>query len=164
MRTRLLARLVHGPDLDYVEHFQMLSAINLEIRRSGPTAERLLRKAILEMDVGNYLASLSAAEDALALDARSPEIRHQLGRIHLRLALAKAGAIPLGPGAEKGILQSPTELLQGAIEAFEAAVRLNPEDDESRSDAGVLHQLAADCDTDAKLAKALRRDAAEASA
>ena len=159
MRLRLLARMVHGPDLDYVEHFQLLSAINLEIRRSGPTAERLLRKAILEMDVGNFLASLAAAEDALALDAKSPEIRHQLGAINLRLALAKAGCIPLGPGAEKGILQSPTELLQAAIDSFQACVRLNPEDDESRADMGVLQQLASDCDTDLKLTKALRRDA-----
>jgi tetratricopeptide (TPR) repeat protein len=160
MRPRLLAQLVHTPDLDYVEHFQMLAAVNLEIRRSGPTAERLLRKAILEMDVGNFLASLSAAEDALALDPKSPEIRHQLGRINLRLALAKAGIIPLGPGAEKGILQSPTELLQAAIRAFEAAVRLNPQDDESRADAGILVQLTSDCDSDAKLTRALRRDAA----
>jgi hypothetical protein len=158
MRQRLLALLVHGPDLDYVEHFQLLSAVNLEIRRSGPTAERLLRKAILEMDVGNYLASLGAAEDALALDARSAEVRHQLGLVNLRLALAKAGAIPLGPGAEKGILQSPTELLQAAIAGFDAAARLNEGDDESRSDADVLRQLAKDCDTDAKLARALRRD------
>jgi tetratricopeptide (TPR) repeat protein len=158
MRQRLLALLVHGPDLDYVEHFQKLAAVNLEIRRSGPTAERLLRKAILEMDVGNFLASLAAAEDALALEPKDPEVRHQLGRINLRLALAKAGAIPLGPGAEKGILQSATDLLQDAITSFDAAVRLNPEDDESRSDAGILHQLAQDCDTDAKLTKALRRD------
>ncbi|HEX2065386.1 MAG TPA: hypothetical protein VHI93_01100, partial [Candidatus Thermoplasmatota archaeon] len=98
MRPRLIAQLVHAADLDYVEHFQMLSAVNLEIRRSGPTAERLLRKAILEMDVGNFLASLAAAEDALALDPKSPEVRHQLGRINLRLALAKAGA----PGRSGG--------------------------------------------------------------
>ncbi|MFO1534385.1 MAG: hypothetical protein ABR586_01835 [Thermoplasmatota archaeon] len=160
MRPRLLAQLVHAADLDYVEHFQMLAAVNLEIRRSGPTAERLLRKAILEMDVGNFLASLSAAEDALALEPKSPEIRHQLGRINLRLALAKAGAIPLGPGAEKGILQTPTELLQAAIDSFQAALRLNPQDDESRADVGILQQLAHDCDSDAKLARALRRDAA----
>lgn len=160
MRPRLIAQLVHAADLDYVEHFQLLSAVNLEIRRSGPTAERLLRKAILEMDVGNFLASLSAAEDALALAPRSAEVRHQLGCINLRLALAKAGAIPLGPGAEKGILQSPTELLQAAIDAFETAVRLNPQDDESRADAGILVQLAKDCDTDVKLSKALRRDVA----
>jgi hypothetical protein len=160
MRPRLIAQLVHASDLDYVEHFQMLSAVNLEIRRSGPTAERLLRKSILEMDVGNFLASLSAAEDALALAPKSAEVRHQLGCVNLRLALAKAGAIPLGPGAEKGILQSPTELLQAAIDAFQAAVRLNPQDDESRTDAGILAQLAGDCDSDAKLAKALRRDVA----
>lgn len=158
MRQRLLTQLIATPDLDYVEHFKVLSAVNLEIRRHGPTAARLLRKAILEMDIGNYPASLAAALDAQALTPASAEVRHQVAMSCLRLAIAKVGAIPLGPGAESDIPESATELLEQSIAAFREAARLNPDDEETRAALGVLQQLADDCDTDSKLGKALRRD------
>lgn len=160
MRTRLLTQLVEAPNLDYVENFQVLSALNLEIRRHGPSAERLLRKAILEMGVGNYAACLAAALDAQAMDPESPETHHQVGSAYFLLAVARSGAVPVGPGMGHALdNEAATELLAKAIEAFKEGVLRNPLDEESAQDVAILEQLATDCDTDSKLLAALRRSA-----
>jgi tetratricopeptide (TPR) repeat protein len=156
MKTRTLTQLVQVPaDLDYVEHFQVLSGVNLEIRRHGPSAERLLRKAILEMDIGNYAASLAAAQDACALDPVSAETHHQVGLAYLLLAMAKAGAVPTGPGVRETPSESCMELLDKAIGALRDVVRLNPQDQETREDLGLLESWLA-LDSEAKLARTLR--------
>ncbi|MCA1819147.1 MAG: hypothetical protein LC620_03705 [Halobacteriales archaeon] len=156
MATRLLTQLVQVPaDLDYVEHFQVLSGVNLEIRRHGPSADRLLRKAILEMDIGNYAASLVAAQDACALDPVSAETHHQVGLAYLLLAMAKAGAVPTGPGVRETPAESCTGLLQKCIDSFDEVLRLNPEDQETVDDLSMLHAWAS-CDSEAKLHRALR--------
>lgn len=156
MKTRLLTQLVQVPaDLDYVEHFQVLSGVNLEIRRHGPSSDRLLRKAILEMDVGNYAASLAAAQDACALDPVSAETHHQVGLAYLLLAMAKAGAVPTGPGVRETPSESCMGLLQKAIDALREVLRINPEDAETEDDLTMLDDWAA-FDSEAKLHKALR--------
>jgi tetratricopeptide (TPR) repeat protein len=157
MRTRLITQLVQVPqDLDYVGHFQVLNALNLEIRRQGPSAERLLRKAILEMDVGNYPASLAAALDACSMHPASPETHHQVGMSYLLLALSKAGVVPLGPGAQEGAPDSVTGLLWRAIEAFHEALTINPGDDETRAAAKALQEVLADHPTERGLVQAIR--------
>jgi len=156
MKARLLTQLVQVPaDLDYVEHFQVLSGVNLEIRRHGPSAERLLRKAILEMDVGNYAASLTAAQDAVALDPVSAETHHQVGLAYLFLALAKAGAIPTGPGVRETPAESSLGLLQKAVSSFEEVLRLNPDDLETGDDLEMLRSWCS-TDTETKLHRLLR--------
>lgn len=156
MTTRLITQIVQVPaDLDYVEHFQVLSGVNLEIRRHGPSSDRLLRKAILEMDIGNYAASLAAAQDACALDPVSAETHHQVGLAYLLLAMAKAGAVPTGPGVRETPAESCVALLQKAIESFREVLRINPEDTETQDDLGMLESWA-EIDSEAKLHKVLR--------
>jgi len=156
MKARLLNQLVQVPaDLDYVEHFQVLSGVNLEIRRHGPSADRLLRKAILEMDIGNYAASLAAAQDACALDPVSAETHHQVGLAYLFLALAKAGAVPTGPGVRETPAESSLGLLQRAVGAFEDVLRLNPHDQETADDLEMLRHWCT-TDSEAKLNRMLR--------
>lgn len=159
MRSRLIAELVAAPNLDYVESFQTLSALNLEMRRHGPSAERMLRKAILEMGVGNYGACLAAALDAAAMDPTSAEASHQVGSAYFLLALARSGAVPAGPGMHAIDDEPATVLLAKSVVAFREAVRLNPGDEEAEGDLAILEQLQRDADTESKLLAALRRSA-----
>jgi len=161
MRARLLTQLALAPNLDYVESFQTLSSLNLEIRRHGPSAERLMRKAILEMGVGNYAACLAAALDAQAMEPESAEAHHQVGSAYFMLALARSGAVPGGPGMAHVHDQEPAQaLLAKSIDAFREVRRLNGSDEEAKADLGILEQLAKDCDTEGKLMTALRRTVA----
>jgi Flp pilus assembly protein TadD len=157
MRTKLLLQLVQVPaDLDYVQHFQTLSAVNLEIRKSGASAERLLRKAILESDVGNFEAALLAAKDAVDLEPKNPEAHHQVGMASLMLAMVKSGALASGPGLHEMPTESATELVLAAMEAFREAAKLNPEDQESRADLAALKVLVKRKESEEELAQALR--------
>src|SRR6185295_10731231 len=126
MRQRLSQLFQVPADLDYVESFQALSKVNLEIRRYGPTAERLVRKAHLERDVGNHASSLVAAQDALVLDPRNPEMHYQVGLAFLYLALAKAGALPVGPSPSETPEDGAVALLEKAVAAFRMTLELNP--------------------------------------
>lgn len=141
MRQRLTQLFQVPADLDYVESFQALSKANLEIRRYGPTAERLLRKARLERDVGNHASSLSATQDALVLDPRNPEMHYHVGLAFLYLALAKAQALPVGPSPSELPEESSTELLGKAVAAFLMVLELNPRDEDARQDAAALQAV-----------------------
>lgn len=156
MRQRLLTQLIHAPaDLDYVERFQQLSAVNLEMRRHGPSGERLLRKAILEMDVGNFSASLTAAQDAAVIDPRNAEAHFQVARAFILLGLVRAGALPVGPG-QRAPEESTTALVTKAMETFRTVLRLNTEDGEAAEDLAFLHTLVAAHPTETGLVRALR--------
>lgn len=141
MRQRLSQLFLVPADLDYVESFQALSKVNLEIRRYGPTAERLVRKAHLERDVGNHGSSLVACQDALVLDPRNPEMHYQVGLAFLYLALAKAGALPVGPSPSDLPEDATAALLEKAIAAFQVTLELNPKDDDARQDAQALQAI-----------------------
>lgn len=141
MRQRLSQLFLVPSDLDYVESFQSLSKVNLEIRRYGPTAERLVRKAHLERDVGNHASSLVAAQDALVLDPRNPEMHYQVGLAFLYLALAKAGALPVGPSPSEMPEDGTPALLEKAVAAFHLTLELNPNDDDARQDAQALQAV-----------------------
>jgi hypothetical protein len=154
--TRLLTALVQTSDLDYVEHFQALALANLELRRLGPSPERLVAKSVLEFNVGNYGASVAAAQDAVALAPLSSETHHQLGLSYLVLGLAKAGALSVGPGVSERIPESVTGLLWKSLESWKEAVRLAADDEETRHDLGILAGVLDLHRTDAELVAALR--------
>ncbi len=156
MTNRLLTHLVQVTDLDYVESFQALAIANLELRRLGPAPERLVRKAALELAVGNFSASLLAAQDAVSLAPLSSETHHQLGLSFLSLGLAKAGAISIGPGVSERAPESVTGLLWRALEAWKESLRLAPDDEETRHDLGVLEGVLAAHRGEADLVAALR--------
>src|ERR1041385_2868336 len=156
MRQRLSQLFQVPSDLDYVESFQALAKANLEIRRYGPSAERLLRKAHLERDVGNHASSLAAAQDALVLDPRDPEMHYQVGVAFLYLALAKAGALPVGPSPTELPQESARDLLEKAIAGFRIVLELNPKDEDARQDAQALQSVLDAHPGEAGLADALR--------
>jgi tetratricopeptide (TPR) repeat protein len=156
MRQRLSQLFQVPADLDYVESFQALSKVNLEVRRYGPTAERLLRKAHLERDVGNHASSLVAAQDALVLDPRNPEMHYHVGLAFLYLALAKADALPVGPSPTELPDEDATALLGKAVAAFQMVLELNPRDEDARTDANALQAVLDSHPDDRHLAEALR--------
>lgn len=142
MRQRLLTQLVEVPrDLDYVESFQALSRLNLELRRLGPSAERLLRRAHLERAVGNHAASLAATQDALILEPANAETHYQVGVAHLYLAFAKADLLPVGPRAPTLPAESVAVLLGRAVDSFAKALEHNPNDEDAREDILVLRKV-----------------------
>ena len=156
MRQRLAQVFQVPADLDYVESFQALSKVNLEIRRYGPTAERLVRKAHLERDVGNHASSLVAAQDALVLDPRNPEMHYQAGLAFLYMALAKAEALPVGPSPSDLPEDTASALLGKAVAAFHITLELNPNDDDARQDAQALQAILDTHASERALAEALR--------
>lgn len=156
MRQRLSQLFQVPDDLDYVDGFQALARVMLEIRRDGPTVERLLRRSQLERGVGNHMASLACAREALLLDDGNAETHYDLGMAYLFLALAKADALPVGPKVTELPVEGIGELLGAAVEEFSRTLELNPEDEDARQDvAAIAELLALGVDNDA-LATALR--------
>lgn len=157
MRQRLLTQIIQLPwDVDYVESFQALSKINLELRRLGPSAQRLLRRAQLERAVGNHAASLTACEDALVLEPTNAEMHYQVGVANLFLALAKAEALPVGPRVPDLPDEAPSVLLRRAATCFARTLELNPNDDDAREDVAILDQVLEQCKNEETLVEALR--------
>ena len=156
MRQRLAELFQVPSDLDYVEGFQLLSMANLEIRREGPSVERLLRKSMLERGVGNHGASLGAAQRALELDPSNPEVHYELGLAHFYLALARAEALPVGPKLTDLPPHGIGELLGLAVEAFSRVIELNPQDDDAATDLAALAEVLAVGAGDEQLGAALR--------
>lgn len=156
MKQKSLLQLVPPPsERDYLEHFQSLASVNLEIRQRGPTADRLLRKSILEMDVGNFTASLDAARDAAELHDEDPEARYQEGMALVMLAFTKAGVLAGSPGMEPPLASAST-LLKQAADAFARVVKTNPEDDESKEDLAALARFLAEHPSEEELEKGLQ--------
>lgn len=156
MEQKALTQLLHKPaDLDYVEHFQDLADVNLEIRRYGPSTERLLRKAILEMDVGNFQSGLEAAKDAVVLDDQCQEAHYQVGASYVMLAFVKAGAVPSGPGNQFVPSEGAVDLLQDARGAFDRALEICPDDAEAQEDLHIVAELLGEVADEADLVRVL---------
>lgn len=132
MQTMSLARLVFDGNTDYVEEFQALAAVNLEIQAKGATASRLLRKAILEVHVGDYADARESVERALDASPASAEAHYQRGVAYALLACLKADAIPAGPGHHDLPKESLRFLLTEAARSFAKAVACNADDDEAQ--------------------------------
>jgi tetratricopeptide (TPR) repeat protein len=157
MRQRLLLQLMQAPrDLDYVGHFQELSRLNLEMRRFGPSAQRLLRKTMLEREVGNYGASLGAAQDALLLDPNNPEMHYHLGIAFVYVALARADALPIGAVPQALPHETATTLLQKGAEAFRTVLNFNPRDEDAQEDLAAVERILEDSANEAEVCGALR--------
>lgn len=130
--TGLLAELHPPVDADYVDQFQRLAELNLQMKRDGPSKSLLLRRSLLEAALGNFHAGRVAAKDAVLLDREDPECLFQQGMSCLFLAYAEAGAVATSP-ADSGWEDIPVDqLLREAEEAFLAAAASNPEDEESK--------------------------------
>lgn len=156
MASRLAQVFQVPTDLDYVAGFQDLARVNLEIRRQGPTVERLLRKATLERAIGNHWAGLQAIVEAQRMAPDHPEVQYGLGVTYFFLAMAEAGALPVGPKPPGGTSQGVRELLTLALDAFAVLVQRNPEDAEAARDLSVISELLAAQSDDLTLAEALR--------
>jgi tetratricopeptide (TPR) repeat protein len=155
--SQRLAQLFQVPaDLDYVEAFQALALANLEIRKEGPSVERMLRKGLLERRAGNHAASLAAVQRARELDPDNAEVHYELGLAYFFLALARAHALPVGPRPMDLPLHGTSELLGLSVEAFSRVVELNPQDDDAAADLAALAELLALGATDEQLGDALR--------
>ncbi|MHB8633127.1 MAG: hypothetical protein ACYDBQ_04040 [Thermoplasmatota archaeon] len=155
-KMRLLQQFKAQSDVDYVDCFQGLAALSLEIRRSGPTPERLLRKATLEMDIGNHVAALAAARHAGQLASRAGEPHFVAARALVLMALVRARALAGAPGLDEGS-ETPSQLVRDAVGELHHALRLNPEDEEAREDVVVLEALLAAHPVDQQLDITLRQ-------
>lgn len=161
LRGSLLAHLAAPCDTDYVAVFTTLCSVNLAVRNQGPTAPLLLRKAILERELGNYTAALTSAIDCTAMDPQCAEAFHQVGCANLLLALAKVRAVAGSPATAAACLgETARSFLTRATEAFRENSRLNPADEEASRDLDVLEQIAAGCTAEGTLVAALRHAAA----
>jgi len=143
-------------NLDYVKHFQTLAQVHLAMRRQGPTAARLLQRAYLEVEMGNFDAGLQSARDAVALDSSCGEAHFQIARTYVFMALAKAGAMPLGPALQTSVRGPTATLLEEAVIAFRAAVAINPEDAEAQRDLEAVQGILDCCNDERTLLQALR--------
>lgn len=152
----LLQLLPPQEESDYVEHFQALAAVNVEIRQRGPTAERLLRKSILEMDVGNFAACVDSARDAAEVRPRFAEAHYQQGMGLLLLAFTRAGVMAGAPAMEQPVGSTRT-IMQHAARALRNALDINGSDDEVAEDVAVLEAFIGRYESDHELETALQR-------
>ncbi|MGB1586266.1 MAG: hypothetical protein ACPHID_04390 [Thermoplasmatota archaeon] len=139
---------------DYVQHFQALARVNLEIREYGPTATRLLCKSILESDIGNYSAALDDARDALDLKPELSEAHYQEAMALMLLAFTRVGVLAGSPGMAMPLARA-RRLLEQAATSFGAAAELNDEDEEAQADADAILGFLAQNEDDDDLEAAL---------
>lgn len=157
MKQNILPQLLHrSVDTDYVEHFQALAEVNLEIQKNGPTAARLIRKSILESGAGNYAAGREAAEDALVLEPHNTEARYQEGVANLLLAMVRCGATAGGPSLKATPPETVEQLMAKAVESFGTVLADNPEDREASEDLDFLKNLLESSGDEEGMARALR--------
>lgn len=156
MHSKTLQEVMTAPaEEDYVQHFQALARVNLEIREYGPTATRLLRKSILESDIGNYSAALDDARDALDLKSELPEAHYQEGMALMLLAFTRVGVLAGSPGMAVPLAR-PRRLLQQAAGSFQVVADLNDEDEEAHADAQAIEGFLEQNEDDDDLEDALR--------
>lgn len=156
MKQKTLLQLVPPQqESDYLEHFQALSAVNLEIRQQGATPERLLRKSILEVDIGNFSAGLDAARDAAEMRPEWGEAHYQEAMTLLLLAFTKAGVLAGAPGMEPP-LGSIRTLMDHATRGFSRALQFNHGDEEVKEDLAVLARFLARHEDESSLRDALQ--------
>lgn len=166
-RTTVLLQMLHpSQDADYVERFQALAAVNLELRRQGANASRLLQKAALEIDVGNHASALAAARHAIQLAPRDAEPHFVAARALMLMALVRARVLPGATGSpgdaahtREAPRESARQLSAEAVGELHAALRLNAEDDEALEDAALIDAMLAAHPEDAAFARALRTQA-----
>lgn len=156
MKQRTLQELVTVPaETDYLEHFQALARVNLEMRQQGPTAQLLVRKSFLEADIGNYTAALDAARDAIDVAPTLSEARYQEGMSLMLLAFSRVGLLAGSPGLASPLARART-LLEQSRDAFAATLEINPADEEAELDLQALEAFLRRHGEDDALETALR--------
>ena len=122
-----IQELVHAPQTDYVETFQAISEVNLEIQRFGPTPTRLLKRGVLEIDMGSYVDARTSIQDALVVRDDMPEALYYLGVANVFLSMQRVGIIAAAAG--QFAPEPARSHMQQAVAAFEAALALAPDED-----------------------------------
>ncbi|MEA3203732.1 MAG: hypothetical protein QOI63_1411 [Thermoplasmata archaeon] len=118
--------------IDYVEGFQDLARLGVEIHRSGPTLPLLLRKAVLELRVGSYAAASDAASDALVCNDQCAEAHWLHALALLGLCLVDLGLLTEGPGEPPARSGAPVlARLEAAWRSLVECVRLSGGDQEA---------------------------------
>jgi hypothetical protein len=122
-----IQELVHAPQADYVETFQSLAIVNMEIQKMGPTPERLLCRGLLEIDMGAYVDARESIQDALIANSGIAEGMYYLGVANVLLCLQRAGVIA---GSAGQLAPEPARVhMEQACSAFRSALALNSDED-----------------------------------
>lgn len=119
--------LVNAPQTDYVEAFQAFAALGMEIQRMGPTPERLMKKGILEIDLGAYVDAKQSIQDALLANASVPEGMYYLGVVNVYLSLQRAGVLAAAQG--QFAPEYARVHMEEACVAFRSALAVNDDED-----------------------------------
>ena len=155
MRHELQLDVRRVEDCDYVEASRKLSALGLEMRRRGPTAELLLRKAFLEIDAGNFAQAAGAAEDALASNPKLVEAQLVWGRALFYAALVRAGIMEGGPGH---CLGNPGPEILASYRHVSEYLNQVPYDDDAETLCNYLDRLVLGNADSSRMVAMLRRD------
>ncbi len=116
---------------DYVQCFEQMAFVEVEIRRRGPSPHLLIRRAQLHLAIGNYAPALRAAQEAVARAPRDGEAHYQEGLAWIAMARVQCGAAA-APGVAVPARRPLITLIENAYEAFCAAAKCCPEDTEAK--------------------------------
>jgi hypothetical protein len=138
-----------------------LTDLCLVINRSGATGERLLRKAYLEIEVGNYEEASKTAQTALAMDAKLQEAELVSARAQFYLALVRAGVMEGAYGTELG---NPGPQILAAYKHVSHYVDAVKGDQDAEVLCDYLDGLVMRNEDSSRMTAALRRDLSPATA
>lgn len=161
MANKLRLEVRRVEDSDYVAAVGRLTQLCLEINRSGATAERLLRKAYLEIDVGSYQGAAKTAQEALAKDANLQEAELVMARAQFYLALVRAGVMEGAFGTELG---NPGPQILAAYKHVSRYVDVVKGDPDAEVLCDYLDGLVMRNEDSSRMVAALRRDLSPATA
>ncbi len=123
--------VLHPPrEVDYVATFQQLADTTLAMRREGASYERMVRRGVLEADLGNYDASRQTAYDAALMRHDPLEALFLRGSSALLQALTRLDVLE-AKVPDPGTLPVRT-LLEDAQQAFHDVVRIDPTDKDAQ--------------------------------
>lgn len=144
--TRKLVQLLVPAEADYVETFQNLARLHVEMQRQGATAARLARAAVLELQMGHIPEAHAAAELAVRRDRQEAEAHYALARTEIAQALRQAGA-----GRTTGVREG----LEAATDQLREVLKINPDDEEAGQELALLDTLLKSYTDPGKLAAVL---------
>lgn len=121
-------------EADYVQLFQEFARVQMKIHDQGPRPELLLRRAWIELAMGDYPAADASAQAVLDANTRHAEAGFVRAEAWFRHVLASHGITHWTPGHAIPPLNGAREHLQDARDAF-AALMATDEDARDRVDA-----------------------------
>jgi hypothetical protein len=130
--SKKLAQLLVPAEADYVEVFQNLARLHVEMQRQGATAARLAHVAVLELQMGHLAEAQAAAQLAVRRDRKDAEAHFALARTQVAEAIQLAAKTrPVGV----------REALEGATDQLREVLKLNPADEEAGQQLAMLDTL-----------------------